>query len=660
MQFRKIQRNHATQLPTRLCSIACTWAQRPDPRRPGKQRRVLHTGHARYQRYDRGRWSAPSDFTFRDGRELWAWLRSKATPRTKTWVITHDGRTTLTLAGLWSAMDRRDLQLDIRSRPVNPEVRGKQAPKPSDVLFVWNNPPLIMALRYPSRGGLLVCDLLNWWNCSLDELATFADEERPPGNPDVISLSDHRQAASKQARTILGAFRNIVHFVRDNDFGNFRFTAASQAWHAYRHRFMVHPLYPSADPEMLRLERNAYYGGWTECFWLGRIPETVWHVDVSSLYPSEMAYYRYPVKATRWDFATDWHAGPPPCWLAGSIAEVQIKTEGSTYPARYCGQTVQAYGDFPTTLAGPELRIAADAGHVVAHRRWIQYDLREIFQHWVEELWTMRKDCTNLGSTAEAALVKLLLNSLSGKFAQQSHAYEPRPDMVPPEDWGPFFQVDIRNKATRRFVAIAGNVFEELPRSPKPGTFPAISAFITSHGRVTMKAFASFAGQGNVYYVGTDSLIVNTDGMHALVGRGLVANNKLGYLRVIGKYQSARIFAPNAYLLGSKLVIAGQKRTARALPSGTIVQVDTPSLATMFGDRPGNELPEVERTVGVRNGHSAPGIIKSGWQPRCRLIGTPLRDYEHIPIVADRYLPDDIRAEIDAKAPPVTKQGQLF
>lgn len=626
MQFRKIQRNHALQKPSRVISLATCWQRIPDTYRGRGHLRKMRYGHARFTRKRSGEWKERSELSFRDGNAFWQWVLNKCPNRTRTWIVCHDVRSDVTLSGLWRWIDSQRIAVDCRSGAINPDRQQSRSPSPSDVLFVWEGPPTILGLRTVTGGAITVVDLLNWWRRSWPELAAEVGMpmQAHPDPSDSEALAAGWCAGKTAA--IERLFTRLASYVEDNDLGNFRTTAAGQSWAAYRHRWMVHPIYPCDDADIAVMERQAYYGGWIEPFYLGTVNDSIIHVDVNALYPAEMAVHRFPVKIDRHSLETAWRSGPPPCWDSGSIAEVMIDSPRDCYPTRYCGRTCMARGTYRTTLAGPELRRAVRSGHVRAHRRWIQYRMRPLFASFVQDLWEMRQNEIAKGNALEGKLCKLLMNAITGKFAQMTPGWEPRPNMPTPFPWGRWNKISTSDQSINSYLAIGSVAFEEVKRKPKPGTMPAISAFVTAHGREFMRYLIAKSGLPETYYVGVDCLLVSPTGYERLNKLELIRPDSLGYLRKCGEYPRAEIYAPNCYRVGNRTVFAGTKTSAVQEDGGTMVQVDTPTLCSIFECGGGEYLSEFVRTLRYVPGNPGLRFAGKGWQPPVTLDGAPLRD----------------------------------
>jgi len=65
------------------------------------------------------------------------------------------------------------------------------------------------------------------------------------------------------------ALLHYIDFVDEHDMGNFSLTKASQAFNAYRHRFMHTNICVHKENDIVELERDSYLGGRNEAFELG-------------------------------------------------------------------------------------------------------------------------------------------------------------------------------------------------------------------------------------------------------------------------------------------------------------------------------------------------------------------------------------------------------
>ena len=100
------------------------------------------------------------------------------------------------------------------------------------------------------------------------------------------------------------ALEELLRWWSANDYGKFRWTAPGLAMAAYRHRFMRQEITFHDHQNVRQLERQSYFGGQLEAYWIGPIKQKVWQYDVVSLYPAVMRGNLYPVRLRDFDLAT--------------------------------------------------------------------------------------------------------------------------------------------------------------------------------------------------------------------------------------------------------------------------------------------------------------------------------------------------------------------
>src|SRR5271165_5695729 len=119
------------------------------------------------------------------------------------------------------------------------------------------------------------------------------------------------------------------------------------------------------------------------------------------------------------------------------------------------------------------------------------------------------------GDRLEEAFCKLILNSLSGKWGQRSRRWVLRPNRVPLQRWGTWYEVSQPDNPiegevpiTRCYRGVAGKTQELVTDGIPRHCFPAISAFICSHGRERLRFLRNACPPRSVYYQAVDSLLL--------------------------------------------------------------------------------------------------------------------------------------------------------
>lgn len=427
-----------------------------------------------------------------------------------------------------------------------------------------NDPPNLLVCRMKGRPGVLqfvglenYCGLTGSWGTD----------------------AEHR------CYNILDWLKGWIKTVKENHLGNFATTVAKQSWNSWRHRGMSCPVLIHDNKNVLEIEGSAYYGARNECRYFGRIEcnqeqanrngrsidcgvlevpgKSLYHLDFSWFYPSVMRHNLFPTALV------SRNGQVPLSWLRESLAEsaviarVKISSERNTYPVRRKGRLLFASGKFFTTLPGPELQESLDAGDVESCSGFVVYHQADLFTEWVDRLWNLRQEFKRKGDLAGERVVKLIGESLYGKFAQRRFAWQPYTDQEASMPFGEWWFKPEGEDFSERFRSVGWRVEKCCERELSDESFPAISAFITSYARVKLMRAILTAGWTETFYWDTDSLWVTELGLDNLSRSGLVADNELGKLRIVGVHKTVEFIRQKHYL-------ADGVETCSGLPLGSV------------------------------------------------------------------------------------------
>jgi hypothetical protein len=463
------------------------------------------------------------------------------------WEMLEDGRCTLNGRGRYDGRDSVATNADVVSSPGGdggdgsaPSARVGTRRVRAPAGPVLEDPPTVLRIRRNGRPGtLLIVDIRN-----------YGIDDGPPPGPE-------------QARWARDALCRLDRLLIDNGWGTLCASSGAQAWRIWRTAFADHAVYVHRNKDALDLEGAAYYGGRCECRYIGTYPGRVYHLDYRSLYPSICARLRMPALLERVQQAAD-----APTDLAAErgsllIADVKVSTPEPCYPFRRYGDTYYPVGTFYTTLAGPELSHALQRGRVRSLGRSAWYTGEPVLARYVNELWRSLCSARSVGDADISAALKRLLVCLPGRCGQRGYRWEPvKPSSTAPI-WGEWWRPD-EGDWLQHYRAIAGEVDVEVREDWAPESIPAIAAWVCSAGRMLLWESMEQAGQGNVLYYDTDSLIVNEEGYARLVAQGAIHDNTLGSLRLVRRVNRAEIQGIKHYTLDQVQVCAG-------LPKGDVL-----------------------------------------------------------------------------------------
>ena len=532
-----LKRIKTSPLPREFLYFDCETT--PEPVTLTETRLKFRLAVAVYSVYRKGKTEPVEQWeNFNDTTALWEWITSKVHERTALYAVAHNaefdfrvskGFTSLCALG-WTI---RRFFLD------------------GNKFTVW---------WQKERKSLIILDslqLLPVALAALGQMLGFPKGKMPDFNEDTKTWFEYCRRDVEVLALAMHTYRN---FVAVNDLGGMAKTTAGQAFRAFRHRFMTEDIEIHDDTDALKLERDAYYGGRTECFRVGRLTGGDFYIyDVRSMYPAVMSQGQYPVQLIA--YAED----TPVRRLKGLvkryhlIADVDLNTPDPVYPMRYNKRLVFATGVFRTALQGVELQHALDNDRVRHCYRSAVYFKVPIFADYVDTMYGLRLKYANDGNEPFVFLTKRLLNSLYGKFGQRGFVYEEIGVCDPNECWQMEVIISGDAEPVTEF-AFGGKVYVRRRTEEAFDSFPAIAGAVTAYGRMKLWELVTTAGRENVFYVDTDSLIVNEAGKEAL--QPFYAPDDLGGLHLEKIASKVIIFGLKDYSIEGRRKVKGLKSKA--------------------------------------------------------------------------------------------------
>lgn len=364
-------------------------------------------------------------------------------------------------------------------------------------------------------------------------------------------------------------FKQFIKFLVGNTISRLCYTRASTAMAAYLLRHYHTPIYIHNNAEAIKLERDSYKGGRCECFYIGEPDyDTFYVLDVNSLYPFVMRNNPYPVKYNKMPKKTSINTLKRIIKSYSVVARVLIETNEPVYAVRR-ERTLFPIGVFETTLCTPELDYGLKHGHIKEVYDCVIYEQANIFESYVDTIYTLRQDFLSAGVDVYQNLCKYLLNSLYGKWGQKAENWVKIADAPNEPDREELLFTYESNKVMR-IRYLLGELFELRSYGEAYNSFPAISSHVTAYGRMYLWSLMQTAGKGNYFYCDTDSLIVNDAGMDNLSSKR--HETELGFMKHEETTHKFIIHGLKDYEKDSKVVIKGIRRDAIKISDGVYKQ----------------------------------------------------------------------------------------
>jgi len=302
-------------------------------------------------------------------------------------------------------------------------------------------------------------------------------------------------------------------------------TIASTSLSLFRNKYLEKD-YFRADIEVLLEHFKAYYGGRTEAFSRGRIRDYNYY-DFNSLYPSVMLNefpdpnsLRMNYKNTNF-YIKNFHG----------ISEVTVYCPNMKYPLlpfRKDKKLVFPTGKFKGWYSHIELRKAVEIGYCImdVHKTYYYKENCHPFKEIITDLYNLRLKFKAEKSPMEY-VVKILMNSLYGKFAQK---------FTDRDGWQPFNHTIGELEKLEFFERFGDFIrFKKKLEEPSYFCFPIWSLYVTAYGR--LKLYDEII-RLNPVYVDTDSLITKVK---------LLPSDKLGELKLEMPIKEGIIVKPKFY-----------------------------------------------------------------------------------------------------------------
>jgi len=520
----------------------------------GEVEHRLWFGWACFSRtYAPGLWTEPEWFRFETPLEFWTWVLSKCRKKIRLYLFAHN-----------LLFDARVVETFRFCREMGFSLSRSVIDSPPTIL-VW------------SREGCTIemLDTLNWWRVPLASLGERVGLPKLPMPDESATAETWDTYCRRDVEVLERTLREWWGFLVSHDLGGFARTLAGQAFRTYRHRFMPCKIFIDANEKSLATARASYYGGRTECFFIGRLEEPVRVYDVNSMYPAVMRENVFPAVHLC-------HLRRPSLrelerWVSEFCvcARVTLATDEPVYPLRTKDKLIFPTGRFQTWLSTPEIAFALARGHVIDADDVAVYERAPLFSGFIDELYQRRLEATHRNDEAARYMLKILMNSLYGKFGQRGKLWA-REGEAEDEGFKVWKELDYETGHIYSWRQYGG-VLERLSEEPEGlESFPALAAHVTAYARMFLWRSICGAGFDNVLYADTDSLYVTARAWTALERAS--DKERLGAWKLERESPWVRIHGPKDYEMEGTRKTKGVKKNARWLDESTVQQEQWDSL----------------------------------------------------------------------------------
>ena len=539
----------------------------PQIQEDGKSRQILKVGVAKYIIRDKNqKHKKEEEFIFYTNTEFFDWVESLLEQKQKIILYAHNIAFDLMVLDTFNYYKNKGIDI--------------KPPIQSGMRFLWKVPHPKGKIEFVNTG--------NYVPFSLELIGKDLGFPKLDVDFENATMSELITYCQRDVEIIKQFIFKLIDFLQDNDLGGLKSTIASQALNTYRYRFMNQPIVLHNNLYVNTIERDAYTGGRTECFYIGKVPvENIYGLDINSMYPYVMKQGFLPS-----EFNSIVAEQNPKYILEMMehnyiIAEVLLNTNKNFYGIKWNEnkyritnsdkspkgrKLIFPTGTFRAYLHHDELKYAIDHGFIIHVYNLILYKPRNLFNEYVDFFTDVKVNASEQANKTDRLMAKLFLNSLYGKFGQKFH------DM----------KILVRNIHTGLGVQNVINTvtgehwtdfqwFDDLWREYTNGessfSFPAIAGAITARARMLLYDYMERVERHNVYYCDTDSIYTNETGYLRLLSE--CHPTKLGAMALEKKFSNLTVNGAKDYKINNTRIVKGVPKNAMWLN-------DNVSLSTRF------------------------------------------------------------------------------
>lgn len=305
------------------------------------------------------------------------------------------------------------------------------------------------------------------------------------------------------------------------------YTAASTAMKTFRKKFLQREI-PTYFPYN-GIFHNAYYGGRTEVFnmYAMEAGHPYYYYDINSQYPWVMSNYKFPVSLpTRVDIQPEDCTGQCGIMECDVIAPPDLEIPILPYRDPEKGKLIFPLGRWHGWYEFGFIEKAIRYGYDIRPGRTYLFEESDyLFREYVERFYRLK--CETDGAFRH--IMKILLNSLYGKFAEHSEREElvtdPDESIEGSYDYDDVFGYSIRKVIQLRAHQLLG-----------------IAARVTTMSQLKLYEYIETIQRlgGQIYYCDTDSIITDVR---------IPTGSELGGVKLENEIIEGVFLAPKAYCL---------------------------------------------------------------------------------------------------------------
>jgi len=427
---------------------------------------------------------------------------------------------------------------------------------------------------------LHIWDTMNYVPESLDKIGISVGYPKLSIDFDKVSDKELEIYCMRDTEIIYEFIKKLINFLEVNDLSRLKATSGSLSFNTFRHKFYkpeTHKIYIHDWKRAIKLERESYKGGITDCFKIGTHKD-LYKLDINSMYPSIMRKSLLPIKLLFSSHESNYSQKD-----LFKIYKLSVKkgygciikaTINLNYNNPYIlhnfgtGKALFSYGTFKVSICQPEIDFIMKYGKILTIHEINVYKMKVIFKDFVDFFYKIKTDSQKNNDKITTRFAKLMLNTQYGKWGQRQLDYMSlditHKFMIEFQEVIKLMIIKMKEKLPNfnlsKDIVYLGSIINEgelyivngklyllkQTNSNAKDSFVAIASFITSYSRMLLIDYLKIAKRKNVFYVDTDSLFVNQSGYNNLEKDDCINEFGLGKLKLeetgVGSFYAPKFY----------------------------------------------------------------------------------------------------------------------
>lgn len=411
---------------------------------------------------------------------------------------------------------------------------------------------------------ILLYDTMNYSPVSLEKIGESLKNKKMEIDFKTCTDEELKIYCKNDVKIIYLFVKSLIEFLQKYELTKLKPTSSSIAMNAFRHKFYDYdkcPIFIHTNLNAIKLERDSYHGGITDCFKIGKFKGDFLKLDINSMYPYQMIKYKFPTKLVFYSIDEDKNLIK---YLNEFLDEYHIIAECEIFlPKNYAyilskfkvnkeSRMGFIHGKFNIVLTTPEIEYVKKYGKILKVKKIAIYEKDYIFKEYIDFFYNQRLRFKKEKNYIFDSFAKYLMNGLYGKFGQHRTDYDILADNVP-YDIGKYIVVEEKNGEVVEYIQmhIGNKIIRNMPTDNNAyDSFVAISSLVTAYARMYLIEIILKLGRENLFYVDTDSLIIKKEALNNI--KEYLDDKELGKLKIEGESKDIEIIRPKWYKFDDK------------------------------------------------------------------------------------------------------------